>query len=327
MIVVFLFYFIYSIKYSANPVFFAKVADLIQQMKPFAFFFFSYTFCPEFSGRRKSRIRFHLILASLCYIVSYLIYGFDDSVGLIWHPFVLGISAFSFGIAYYYYSSGKRYNILLTIFILTLGLFSLRSKFFGEYVIMLFLLLFVRYRIRFNMKYVFGVTICTLLITILVIQKFTLYFIQSDNAARFVLYSNMPNVLIDYFPFGSGLASYATHISGEYYSPLYYKYGLENCHGMSPDDYSYIADTYFPVLAEFGVAGIFLFSWFWWRRYKEIDNIALFSIREYRCGLAIFSMIIIESVAGPVLVMNWGLIPLYLLGVICRKSNMYRACL
>ena len=131
----------------------------------------------------------------------------------------------------------------------------------------------------------------------------------------------MPNVLTDYFPFGSGLASYATHVSGEYYSPLYYDYSLQNCDGMSPDNYSYISDTYFPVLAEFGVVGIVLFFIFWRKRYREVREMAKSDIVSYRCGLSIIMMIIIESVAGPVLVMNWCFLPLMVLGIICRAGR------
>lgn len=128
-------------------------------------------------------------------------------------------------------------------------------------------------------------------------------------------------MLIDHLPFGTGLASYATYASGTYYSPLYYKYGLSGYHGMSPHFYEYIADTYFPVLAQFGIIGVFLFFAFWLRRYNDVLHVATYDIKKYKIGLMVIFMLFVESVAGPVLVMNWGFIPMMLLGMICNKEQ------
>ena len=68
---------------------------------------------------------------------------------------------------------------------------------------------------------------------------------------------------MDYFPFGSGFASFATYSSGEFYSKIYVQYGIENVWGMSRDFYSFIADTYYPSLAQFGIIGIILYISFW----------------------------------------------------------------
>ena len=179
------------------------------------------------------------------------------------------------------------------------------------------MLFFVHKKIKVSIKYLLLGLISCIFVYYLVIYKFNFYFQESDDAARYALYAYFPTILADYFPLGSGLGSYGSHVSGEIYSPLYYKYGMNNYYGMSPDYYAFIADTYFPVLAEFGVIGIYLFIFFWIKRIKQILNIDYKHLKYYKCGLLISLMIIIESVAGPVFVMSYALIPLVLLGMIC----------
>ncbi|MDR1003874.1 MAG: hypothetical protein LBL97_02535 [Prevotellaceae bacterium] len=71
------------------------------------------------------------------------------------------------------------------------------------------------------------------------------------------------SVFTDYIPFGSGLASFASFVSGEYYSPIYAKYGIDHLWGISRENYAYIADAYYPVLAQFGFVGLGLYLYFW----------------------------------------------------------------
>ena len=43
----------------------------------------------------------------------------------------------------------------------------------------------------------------------------------------------------------------------------HFKYGIDNVWGISRTFYSYIADTYYPSLAQFGVIGLCLYISFW----------------------------------------------------------------
>ena len=47
--------------------------------------------------------------------------------------------------------------------------------------------------------------------------------------------------------------------------PLYYKYGIDAVWGLSPTYDTFIADTFYPELAQYGLVGVILFSVFcWW---------------------------------------------------------------
>ena len=78
-----------------------------------------------------------------------------------------------------------------------------------------------------------------------------------------MLYVTAPQILYDYFPFGSGFASYGTYSSGVYYSKIYSDYGIDGIWGMTKSYYNFIADTFYPSLAQFGVIGVCLFFIFW----------------------------------------------------------------
>ena len=78
------------------------------------------------------------------------------------------------------------------------------------------------------------------------------------------LYYFSVRIFRDYIPFGSGFASYGTYASGEYYSPIYAKYSMKHMHGLNEADPNFIADTYYPALAQFGLVGLFLFFLFWY---------------------------------------------------------------
>ena len=41
------------------------------------------------------------------------------------------------------------------------------------------------------------------------------------------------------------------------------KYGIDNVWGMTKSHYNFVADTFYPSLAQYGVVGIFLYLLFW----------------------------------------------------------------
>ena len=87
-------------------------------------------------------------------------------------------------------------------------------------------------------------------------QKIEIYFIQNlgdestDSLARFALYATSFKIFGDYMPFGCGLGTFATHASRVDYSPIYGEYGIDYIWGLSKSYSAFIADTYYPSLAE-----------------------------------------------------------------------------
>ena len=119
--------------------------------------------------------------------------------------------------------------------------------------------------------------------------KFDVYYVSglsNDQLARPMTYKTSLQILWDYFPFGSGMGSFACNGAWKYYSPLYYEYHLTDIWGLSPD-------TGF--LAQFGIVGVFFFCWFWKRRLVAFNQIV--DMRNYRVAMITFCCLAIEQTA------------------------------
>ena len=160
-------------------------------------------------------------------------------------------------------------------------------------------------------------------------KKFNYYFITGgsdtfdpnkiSSYARAALILTSFLILWDYFPFGSGFASFGSYPSSENYSTLYYEYNLDKVYGLSPDMPDFIMDTYYSTMAQYGVAGWFLFIYFWISAYRPLRTmvrhhklIPLFSV-----GSLLICYLLIESVGGTSISQPSGQTAMMLLGIIC----------
>lgn len=153
-----------------------------------------------------------------------------------------------------------KYRIILTI----VWVSTLRSRAFVFCLIywLLYYVFFVfdKKKIpKIKVRYIVIVGICTLVVANSAIQK---YF-YSGETTRSILLTTGILIAIRFFPFGAGLANYATSASFKDYSPLYYDYGFNMIYRLnkSTDGMTELTDCYWPaVMGEFGVVGIILMS-------------------------------------------------------------------
>lgn len=91
-------------------------------------------------------------------------------------------------------------------------------------------------------------------------EKILLYFSWGLSAARPALYIIGIQLLLRYFPFGSGFGTFASSLSGKYYSNIYYEYQINNVNGLRKDNYNYIGDVFWPyIYGQFGIAGLIVY--------------------------------------------------------------------
>ena len=86
--------------------------------------------------------------------------------------------------------------------------------------------------------------------------QYTLHEYSGDpgSLARVALHYTSLAIARDYFPFGTGLASFGSYASAVYYSDVYTSYGLSTVWGLTPSYSAYITDTFWPmVLGQGGV--------------------------------------------------------------------------
>ena len=327
---VFLFYLCYSF-YIGSNVKSAILTDFVIQYKPYLGFFCVYAIKPEIPERYRKLVRevclvlgVYLALVGIGCLISYesLEYTFK-------HPSRLATAVSVVALLYLYCSDYTTKDKLIFILLMIIGLTSGRSKFYGFFIICAAMVLFVRpsFKLKLNVKNIFLFGGMFALVIFFVYQKMDAYFITGgdflrvdeeiqDTIARAALYFHMPEILMDYFPLGAGFASYATYASGVYYSPIYAEYGMDNVYGLSEDYGSFITDTYYPALAQFGFVGVCLFFLFW-------GNLALKAIKSYRLAykesvmiLLIVMFFLIECTTDSTITHNRGLFMMMLLGLL-----------
>lgn len=297
------FYVVYSLAMAVN-VSDAVWLDLQQQVRPYAVFYCTWLLRPQFSNRQKNWMLGVMLVSFLFYLAAFLynpalvtkMVSMTESV-------ILGQLALSCALAWYLFKPQTRANIVICTVIMALGLVGGKSKYFGEMVVFVALFVFLRKRIRLNsVKTYLQFAAVTATVLFFTWTKFNQYYVEGMRGtyeyrmARPESYKTAATIMFhDYVPFGSGLGSFATNAAAQYYSPLYYKYKLNNVWGLSPDFNVFMADAFYPTLAEFGIVGLIFFIIFWRRRLLAILRHP--NEQCYKVGLMCIAALALESTA------------------------------
>ena len=313
------FYLLYSLLMAIN-VSASVYLDFQQQVRPYVVFYCTWLLSPRFSKRQLNFILWMMYLTILVYLPFSRGRGEDVGIGQL---------CLNCAMMYYLFKPETRRNLIITIFIATVGLLSFKMKFVAEYIVLIAILLFLKKRLKaISFKSAIYVALLGAVVIYFTWEKFEPYFVSGFDTtghgriARPESYRTAIQILLDYFPFGSGLGTYATNAAAEYYSPLYYKYDLNTVWGMSPDFTSFIADAFYPTLAEYGLVGVFLFIVFWRRRLIRIQNME--SMKYYKVGLMAFFALALESVADTSYLSGKGMGYFMLLGIIMNAPQLKR---
>jgi len=328
LICIFIFYLIYSIIISSNTKG-AIVMDFIIQIKPYLSFFCVYALRPVWTDNQKRILRQVIVLCSIYVLII-------GTVGLVNRDIVIYTFAHVSRIAtassilamlYLYCSDYTKTDKYVFILLLAIGMLSTRSKHFGFFIICTLLVLYLNqsFKMKLNLKNLFFVTVVLGLTLLVSWSKIEYYFISGgfgtgraadEMYARMALYYFSIPVLMDFFPFGSGFASYATYASSVSYSSIYEKYGLSNMYGLTKAHPSFMSDTYYPALTQFGFAGIILFFYFWIYLLKRAIKIYMQGFyKEAAMAMMIIFFFLIECTSDSTITHNRGMFMMMLLGL------------
>lgn len=309
------FYVVYSLMMAIN-VSNSVWLDFQQQIRPYAVFYCTWLLAPQFSRKQRKWI----LRVMLITFVSYLVLYRGNYTGNM-EDAAVGQLAILCAMTFYLFRPQTRKNLCFAIAIMALGLLSGKSKFFGEMVVFVALFWFLKGRIRLNsIKTIIQFAAIAAVVVFFTWTKFNAYYVEGwangmdDRMARPESYKTAVTIAFkDYIPFGSGLGTFATNAAAEYYSPLYYKYNLNNIWGLYPDNPMFLADAYYPTLAEFGIVGIFFFLVFWRRRLLTV--LRLPDDRYYKVGLMCILALALESTADTSYLSGKGMGYFMLLGM------------
>ncbi len=338
---IFLFYFVFSVLFRDFNTVGAIINDFILEQKAFVPFIIAYAMAPRFTAKMKATLK---TLSIATAIILALLFFSKLTKLVLGHVYHYGTISVSVSLLYLYCSidnDGKvpLRDMIVGILLLSVGLLGTRSKFFGEYVAILFMFFVYRPGLVRNLNFKHAMVLVLGMVCIVVVawHKIKFYFISGaadafsfsvdelESIARPVLYATMFLILGDYPIFGSGLASFASHSSSAYvnYSGVYQEYGIDKVYGLSPKMSDFVSDTYYPVLAQFGIVGIILFVYFWawiWRKLRVILHLG--RVMEFSIGVSAICYVLIESVAGATVLQIGGYVPMMLLGMIVSSCRL-----
>lgn len=276
--------------------------DILQQLRPYAVFYLTWMMAPQFTPKQQKHIKWVMLLSFFGYLFAFKFkpelvtpYSGRESAAF-------GQLALCCAMIYYLFSKQTTWNRNIAIIIMLLGLVSGKSKYFGECVCFIALVMFVKSKINFtSVSTLLKVVALGAVVLFFTWTKFNAYYVEgfqedAQEMARPITYQTGMQIMFhDYIPFGSGLGSFGTSAAAKEYSPIYYKYHLDEVWGLDPSNPMFLADAFYPTLAEFGIVGLFFFLWFWKRRLWEANKIP--NLIYYRMALMCILALALESTA------------------------------
>lgn len=298
--------------------------DFLQQIRPYMVFYMTMFLNPQFSKKQKKYISVSMVLTLIVYVfvdrsIQEYMKG-NEGAGL-------QIVALNAGMTYYLFSKNSKKNTAIAISIMLFGLISGKSKYMGQCVCFIYLICFLKHKLNYRnpMVYLAGVLLMSAVVFV-AWTKFDSYYVKGMQVEDVKEMQVRPatyrvafrEIIWDYFPFGSGLGSFGTAAAAKEYSPLYYKYKLNRIWGLTPEKPMFLADSFYPTLAEYGIVGIFLFCVFWKRRLLEIQKIE--DMTYYKMALMSVMALAIDSTANTAYLSGAGM-GLFITLAICLNSN------
>ena len=296
-LLILMFFIVYGLLFGAN-IQRAVLRDALQWIRPFSVIYCTWILNPQFTKKQKMTMLYSMIAT----IIVWLFYHPTALNGVEAEFPVLGQLAMCTGMAWYLFTDPTKENTYIATALVLSGMLAPKFKFLGELVCFVYVIYFLQKRLNF--KSVKTIAILSILMAIVLFvtwTKFDAYYIsgmveETERIARPETYKvAFGQILWDYFPFGSGMGSFGCAAAADYYSPLYYKYKMNNIWGLAPENPMFLADAFYPTLAQLGVVGIFFFCAFWKRRLTEMNKIV--DMRYYKVAWITFFCLAIEQTA------------------------------
>lgn len=145
---------------------------------------------------------------------------------------------------------------------------------------------------------------------------------------RWALYMNGLKIMKDTFPFGSGFATFASSLSGEYYSLVYNLYDMSGRPGVSPDNYINLGDAQWPYYyAQFGILGLLIFIYILYSILKKTKELYSSSKMKLKALYLLLGYLFIASLVENVFTNESGVTAIVVLLLFlgpnnCEKNNI-----
>lgn len=212
----------------------------------------------------------------------------------------------------------KRYDKFIIFEALFVIIITCRNKGFALILAYIIINLILKYKKSIKISHLLFILIVGFIMSY---EKIKEVFYYGLTAARPALYIVGLKIARDYFPLGSGFGSFSSSISGEYYSPIYFQYGISNVMGLTRNSYEYMGDTFWPyIYGQFGVMGCILFIAIIICIYISIKERYLYSYNKKVAVFTLFAYIIIASGAEAIFTDSTGTYMFLIMAVYLGKN-------
>lgn len=200
---------------------------------------------------------------------------------------------------------------------------TMRDKAFGFIALVLFLWLF---NIGKKKRILVYVLLGCVLVLFVAWPKIALY-LSYSNSPREALYTVGFQIASSSFPIGGGLGSFASSLSGRFYSDAYFVYGLSNMIGMTPTNFLGFGDAGIPYYySQFGFLGFCLTALAFYLIYRHLASSLPFGGSRKEAVLALFGYLLIAVTVEAVFTNGSGLIAAILLAILVGDNANEHAC-
>ena len=237
----------------------AVLRDMVQWIRPFSVIYCTWILNPRFTERQKNV----MLISMLVTLGAWFLYHPEVETGGVAEFAVLGQLAICTGMTWYLWKPENQKNAYIALAIVLSGMLAPKFKFMGEVVCFVGFVFFLRGKLQFKSPKTILALVVLLAVTLYVTwEKFDIYYVSglnSNELARPMTYRiAFTEIIWDYFPFGPGMGTWGCAAAADYYSPLLYKYHMSRVWGCDPTNPMFVADAFYPTLAQLGVVGLSL---------------------------------------------------------------------
>ena len=155
--------------------------------------------------------------------------------------------------------NNSKYNfiLLLNIFALVITMRNKAFAYVAFFIVVVYIIPFFKFK-KIKLRYF----ILPLVVVLIISKNKISEYMNYSWSPREALYVNGLDLMKRSFPWGSGFATFASQLSGEYYANTYHIYNMDWRPGTSMENFVDLGDAGFPYYyACFGIFGFLLFVW------------------------------------------------------------------
>ncbi len=133
-------------------------------------------------------------------------------------------------------------------------------------------------------------------------------YLLNESSPRYLFFEYAFKTANEYFPLGSGFATYGSEQAARVYSPLYYEYGFDKLWGLSPEEGFFLNDNYWPtVIGQFGWIGAAVMIVVYARVFLTFANKKIGNVQKAFL-YAVFAQYMIHAIGSAILTNSCGMI-------------------